>query len=163
MWLIGMMGSGKSTVGPLVAQELGLAFYDTDLLITRRAGMSIPEIWQRLGEKRFRELERDAVSSVPSESVAAAGGGAVLDEANRETMASSPPVVWLRTRPETMARRVGDGEGRPLLASADAEERLADITTQRSDLYLRLATHIVDTDALSADHVAAEVVSIWRS
>lgn len=163
MWLIGMMGSGKSTVGALAARVLGLSFYDTDLMVSEQAGMSIPEIWERMGEKGFRELESEAVSSVPADSVAAAGGGAVLDGRNREVIASSPPVIWLRTRPETMARRVQEGGDRPLLASRDAETRLSEILAQRSHLYQGLATHVLDTDDLAPDQVTTEVVSIWRS
>lgn len=164
MWLIGMMGSGKSTVGALAAQRLGLDFYDTDQMVCDRAGLSIPEIWQTHGEKRFRELEGEAVTSVPPGTVAAAGGGTVLDPANREIIASSPPVVWLRTRPETMAARVGNAGDRPLLdAPGDASDRLERILAERATLYLRLATHVVDTDELTAEQVTAEVVSICQS
>jgi shikimate kinase len=164
MWLIGMMGSGKSTVGALAAQALGVDFYDTDRIVCERTGLSIPEIWERLGERAFRDLECEAVTSVPAGSLAAAGGGAVLEAANREIMASSPPVIWLRTSPETTAARIGDAGGRPLLdSSGDSADSLTEILSERASLYQRLATHVVDTDELTAEQVSDEVVSICRS
>jgi shikimate kinase len=104
MWLIGMMGSGKSTIGAIAAERLGLQFFDTDRMIVARSGVSIPEIWEEMGEQMFRDMEREAVAAVPLErSLAAAGGGAVLDPANRAVIASSPPVVWLRALPAEIA------------------------------------------------------------
>jgi shikimate kinase len=165
MWLIGMMGSGKSTIGAMAADELGLRFFDTDRMIVERAGMLIPEIWMARGEQAFRELERSAVSSVPVDgSLAAAGGGAVLNAVNRAVMASAPPVIWLRARPETLARRVEAAGQRPLLdTTLPLEERMREILRERNRIYHEIATHVLDTDGLGPDEVVDQVVAIWRS
>ncbi|MGD2059854.1 MAG: shikimate kinase [Acidimicrobiia bacterium] len=163
MWLIGMMGSGKSTVGAAVARRLGLEFFDTDEMVVARAGLSIPKIFETMGEKEFRELEREALSMVPvAGCVAATGGGAILDEENRKVIVASPPVVWLRAKPETLALRVGGGVDRPLLIGAGGEERLADILDRRSQIYREVATHVIDTDDRASDAVVEEVVSLWQ-
>lgn len=164
MWLIGMMGSGKSSAGPRAAEELGVAFYDTDDMVVDLAGRSITEIWEDSGEAEFRALERVAVASVPEGCLAAAGGGAVLDEVNREVMAASTPVIWLRGAPSHLAARLGAGSDRPLLEPSHAtEDRLAAILRDRISVYEATATHIVDTDDLTVEEVAREVVAICRS
>lgn len=164
MWLIGMMGSGKSTIGAIAADRLHVDFFDTDQMVTDQAGKSIAEIWDEMGEQGFRDLEREMVSSVPLHgALAAAGGGAVLDPGNRTAISASPPVIWLRARPETLARRVGAAGDRPLLQAADrAEVRMRRILADRSQLYDELATHRVDTDDRDAASVAEEVVTLWR-
>jgi shikimate kinase len=98
MWLVGMVGSGKSTVGTAAAQILGVPFFDTDSMVEASAGRGIPEPWGSDGEREFRDLERVAVSSVPKgRCIAAAGGGAVIDPLNRQRM-SGDRVIWLQTR-----------------------------------------------------------------
>lgn len=164
MWLIGMMGSGKSTIGARVADTLGLEFLDTDRMVSDRAGKSIADIWGEVGESGFRRLESEAVAAVPAkECVIAAGGGAILDPRNRMIIAASPPVVWLRSRPRTLARRIDDPGGRPLLETEGTlEDQMDKILTERSDLYQELATHIVDTEDRTVAAVVEEVVTIWR-
>jgi shikimate kinase len=164
MWLIGMMGSGKSTIGAIAAERLGLQFFDTDRMIVARSGVSIPEIWEEMGEQMFRDMEREAVAAVPLErSLAAAGGGAVLDPANRAVIASSPPVVWLRARPETLTRRVGTAGDRPLLDSPlRLQERLGEILEKRAQVYDEVATHHIDTDDLTIEDTANRMVELWQ-
>lgn len=165
MWLVGMMGSGKSTVGELAASRIGVRFFDTDRMVVELAHMSLPEVWDGVGEEGFRRLERRAVATVPdSGCVAAAGGGAVLSKQNRDHMSRGGPVVWLRCRPETLAERVEGLGGRPLLEGAEpVADRLSEILAVRARLYEEVATDVVDTDAREIADVVTEVVEIWGS
>lgn len=123
--LSGMMGSGKSAVGRRLAERLGWRFVDTDEEIASVAGMSIPEIFDRQGEERFRELERAVLERLPDRgAVVALGGGAVVDPANRALLSHKGVCVLLEAPPETLASRIGDCDGRPLLAGASGEERV---------------------------------------
>lgn len=162
MWLVGMMGSGKTSVGRLVADAVGFGFYDTDEAVESMCGRSVTEIWHEAGEDRFRELERIAVEMTPSRVVAAAGGGAVLDTANVATMRRRPPVVWLRARPATLAKRLTGGADRPLLTgSRPAVDVLREILASRAEAYESAATHQIETDDRTADDVATEVTQLW--
>lgn len=164
MWLIGMMGSGKTTVGRKAAARVGVPFYDTDQMVVEIAHMSISAIWESVGEEGFRELERRAVDGVPNSGfIAAAGGGAVIDEKNRARMAKDGPVVWLRCTPEVLAVRVGGDGSRPLLSSRSSpEELMAGILEERSALYADTATDVIDTDDLDVEQVVSAVIDIWE-
>lgn len=162
MWLIGMMGSGKTSVGRRTAELLAVPFYDTDETIVAVAGASIAEIWSAGGEEQFRRMERDAIEGAPSGVVAAAGGGAVTDPRNRETMKKQIPVIWLRARPETLARRLDTGDDRPLLTGAtERVDVLREILNSRLDAYRSASTHVVDTDDRESDEIAEEVSGLW--
>lgn len=164
MWLVGMMGSGKTTVGTEVAARVGVRFYDTDRMVEETAGMPVEAIWDGVGENGFRDLERRVIAAVPvSGFVAAAGGGAILSVENRAHMSRGRPVVWLRASPDDLAKRLeGDGS-RPLLTDGiSPRARLAELLAERSDLYSRVATHIVDTDDRDLEDVVSDVVEIWQ-
>jgi shikimate kinase len=164
MWLIGMMGSGKTTVGRQAASRLGVPFYDTDVMVVDLARMPVSAIWEGAGEDGFRELERWAVARVPTSGViAAAGGGAVLDESNRARMTEGAPVIWLKCPPSTLARRLSGDTTRPLLENdRSPAERLADILERRFPLYQSLATDEIETDAMDVDRVIDTVIEIWQ-
>lgn len=165
LWLVGMMGSGKTTVGERTAVTLGVPFYDTDHMVEEMTGMTVAEIWEDGGEPGFRELERLVVAKVPESGVvAAAGGGAVLDPTNREHIGRSGRVVWLRCEPALAAERVGqEGAARPLLdGDVPMRERLAAILEGRTQAYSGLATDVVDTDNRSVAEVVSKVVEIWQ-
>ena len=163
MWLIGMMGSGKTTVGRQAAAQVGVPFYDTDEMVVEMARMPISAIWDGVGEEGFRELERRAVDRVPDSGfIAAAGGGAVIDARNRAHMANDGPVVWLQCTPEVLAARVRDESFRPLLSPRSSpEEVLAPLLDERRDLYSETATDVVDTDDLHIEEVVSAVIDIW--
>ena len=163
LWLIGMMGSGKTTVGRLIAQELGVEFTDTDQEVATRAGCSVSQLWGELGESAFRDMEKAVLIRLAgSRSVVATGGGAPLDADNRELMASSGAVVWLQASAGTMAERVGHGGGRPLLRdSSDTEGELKELLRVRSGAYESVADLIVETDERSPEDVAKEAVGAW--
>lgn len=159
LWLIGMMGSGKSTVGPLVAERLGLGFVDLDAEI-EGGGVTIEQLFERSGEEAFRDLEEAAIARVAGRDVvAASGGGAVLRPANVAKMRESGTVVWLDAGPDTLAARIGAGEGRPLLAG-DVVERVHRLVASRAAAY-RAAAHVrVITDGVDPEQVAARVIAL---
>lgn len=164
MWLVGMMGSGKTSVGRETASRVRARFYDTDEMVEEKAGMRISAIWDGIGEAGFRELERHVISSIPdSDFVAAAGGGAVLARENRDHMRRGEPVVWLQTSPHHLAARLRGDDERPLLQGEGSDmERMSVLLEERWDHYSEVATEIVNTDDRDLEDVISEVVALWR-
>lgn len=147
--LVGMPGSGKSTVGRHVARHLGLPFVDTDQLIEQRIGCSIREYFELHGEPAFRDVEAQVIEDATSSGVPrviATGGGAVLREANRDALREHTTVMYLRTTPEDLARRLRHDTHRPLLqGSGDALKRLRQLFQERDPLYRRAAHYVIET------------------
>lgn len=161
--LVGMMGAGKSTVGRALAERLRLPFLDSDVMVEDSSGTSIPALWAARGEREFRRLESRALVRALGEAedvgaVIAAGGGCVTDEANRRLLRERGWVVWLRASPETLAARVGDGDGRPLLA-ADVGVTVSDLVEERRELYADVASIVVDVDAMTPEEVVERVLA----
>jgi shikimate kinase len=159
--LIGMMGAGKTTVGTTLAHELGWRYLDSDQEVQEDTGRTVPELFAEQGEAAFRAAEATALARAltgPEPTVVSVAGGAVLDPGNRQLIASSGLVVWLRARPETLAVRVGDGAGRPLL-DGDPASALVALDRVRRPLYAELADVVVDVDDLKPEEVAAQVLA----
>ncbi|MDX1933846.1 MAG: shikimate kinase [Capsulimonadales bacterium] len=161
--LIGFMGCGKSTVGRLLATRLEREFIDTDAVIVRSAGRTIPEIFLEEGEAAFRDRESAALrEAVETEgSVIATGGGAVLREENVRILRENALIVWLTARAEVIVRRTGHGvAARPVLA-AWADDPLAHVLNllgQRGPIYQRAAHRIVDTSDRTPAAIVNEIV-----
>lgn len=154
--LIGFMGSGKTAVGRKLAARLGVEWMDTDLLVEREAGMTIPEFFARHGEGEFRKLERDGLAKLAAtleSGVVSCGGGIVLDKANRDTLKSGFYTVWLSVRPETVIARVEKGS-RPLLECADPLGRARALLAHREQFYVEASSFFIETDGLTPDQVA---------
>jgi shikimate kinase len=162
--LVGLSGSGKSTVGHLVAEGLGATLFDIDQLLVRQVGMPVNQMFGMLGEPEFRRMERDAVVAAwaaegPSVIVPGAGWAAQPGQMNAGKTHSL--TFYLSCPPKVAARRLEQGEVRPLLSGADPEQRL---TAQLKDRepYYRLADYEVAAGKRSAAEVAAEVMSLAR-
>jgi 5-deoxy-5-amino-3-dehydroquinate synthase len=162
--LVGMMGSGKSVIAPLLARRLGRPALDLDALVEARSERTIAELFAHDGEAGFRAVEAKALAEVlttSTPSVIAAGGGVVVDPANRALLSQSAQVVWLRARPETLARRLGGGEGRPLLSrGGDLAGELARLLDARDDAYRAAADLVVDVDEGTPEELAEEVARV---
>lgn len=164
--LAGPMGSGKSTVGRVLAQWLGRQFVDTDGLIAQATGRSVPEVFAEQGEEAFRDLEAQAIEAVCERSglVVSVGGGAVVDPRNAERLRASCHVVVLDATPEALAKRVGPGlrsGRRPLLDGVeDVAGRLAEIQRERERAYADVSHARFDTTDRSIEEVAA-MIAAW--
>ncbi|MER7536380.1 shikimate kinase [Streptomyces sp. NPDC097704] len=155
--LIGAPGSGKTTVGTLLAARLGVGFRDTDHDVEAACGMPVPDLVRRHGEAHFRTLEREAVRAALDghDGVLALGGGAVLDPATRRLLAGHR-VVHLQVSLETALARIGGADDRPLL-TGDPETRLGELFRVRGPVYRRLARLTVPADTDAADATAARL------
>ncbi len=158
------MGSGKSTVGRLVASGTERPFLDLDTLIETEAGMTVPEIFASEGEAGFRQREAAAVAKTAgAAAIVACGGGVVLRAGNVEVMRANGVVIWLDAPAGELARRVGDGGGRPLLDDGDIEVTLERIAAEREPAYATACHHRVETGGAVAEQVAEEVRRLWNA
>jgi len=164
IWLVGMMGAGKSVAGRALARQLDRPFVDTDSEIERSAGRSVAEIFAHEGEAGFRARERAAIEAAAGDeagrgAVVALGGGAIAQPGMAEWLAERGTVVYLRARPETLLGRVGAAATRPLLHGADPGERrrrLEQLLAARRSAY-ESARLVLDTDGRSLEDVVAEI------
>lgn len=154
--LTGFMGTGKTTVGELVADTIGWHFVDMDDEIVERIGRSIPQIFADEGEAGFRRYERIICQSLAARDsqVIATGGGALVDPANRALMIQSGMVICLNAAPEALRERLGDGSGRPLAPNWEA------LLQQRQAAYAEIPYQI-ETTELTPEQVAEKVVRLW--
>ena len=154
VYLVGMPGSGKSTVGPELARRLGVPFVELDEEIQRAAGASVREIFEQQGEERFRELEAAALVQAASRdpSVVSCGGGVVLEPANRVALRATGEVVFLSVPLDVLRERVAPSTDRPLIRSEGDLERLFH---EREPLYREFAAHVVDASGPAEDVAAA--------
>lgn len=155
--LTGFMAVGKTAVGRRLAKRLGYEFVDTDQLIEQQSGMSIAEMFERLGEARFREQERRVIADLaPAKpTVIATGGGTFVDEENRRKLKHLGVVVCLVTSLETILDRVGRNDARPL-AQGDARRRLSELYELRKPAYGK-ADVLVETEGLTVDQAVSRV------
>lgn len=144
---IGLPGSGKSTIGRLLAVRLGFDFFDSDSVIEQRLGCSIRNFFEQEGEPAFREIEQTVIESLTQKSncVLATGGGVVLKLANRDVLRSRCQTVYLHSPPEEVFRRLRYDRNRPLLQVANPLHRLEDLYRERDPLYRETAKLIVET------------------
>lgn len=158
------MGTGKTTIGKRVARSLGYRFVDTDEIITRRAGKSIPEIFAENGEEAFRRLETEALEecAAGSRQVISTGGGAVTRPENRDLLKSSGYVVWLKAGADTIYQRVRRSRDRPLLQTPNPRETIAELLAQRAEHYEASQHLTVVTDGLTLDEAAYGVTESAR-
>jgi shikimate kinase len=164
IFLVGMMGSGKTTLGRALAQRLHVPFTDTDRVLVERTGVPVATIFEIEGEPGFRKRESAVLAELArgEEQVIATGGGSVLAAENRALMRSSGTVIYLRARIEHLWERTRHDTSRPLLATADPRATLEGLLEARDPLYREVAHIVVDTGSQSAGTLVARVVAALR-
>ena len=165
IFIVGPMGSGKTTVGKIVANELLLDFHDTDTKIEDTTGVTIDWIFDIEGESGFRKRENAVLKDMVALNsiVLATGGGIVIVEQNRELLASRGTVFYLHTPLNIQVERTSKDKDRPLLKDQDPEKVLAELQKSRQSLYEEVADHIIDTENKSGSEVANEIVKLVKN
>ena len=158
--LIGPMGSGKSTIGQLIASRLHREFYDSDFYIEEKTGVDIPRIFDVEGEEGFRARETKALEELTAKSrlVLATGGGSVIREENRRLLKSAGFIIFLDTSVNQQMARLKHDKKRPLLQTENPRERLEKLLAERKPLYLELADLRIKTDRKFARKVVSEII-----
>jgi shikimate kinase len=162
--LVGMMGSGKTTIGRLLAERTGWPFHDNDELLQRHFGLTPHQLVARRGESRMRAAEAEALAlglNEPAPCIVGAPAGTITDERLRERLADEM-VVWLRARPETLAARAVGAAHRPWLAG-DPLAWMRQTATARGPLYGSVADLTVDVDEISPEQVTDEILAWIRA
>ena len=164
MWcLIGLPGSGKTTVGKMLARRLRVGFFDSDHVIEERLGCSIREFFEREGEERFRDVEEsvlDELSASPDVGVLSTGGGSVLRAVNRQRLHERAQVVYLRSQPEQLFNRLRHDMNRPLLQVADPLKRLRELYQFRDPLYCETAHHVLESSRPNVSSLVQQVIRL---
>lgn len=161
--LIGFMGTGKTEVGKEVAERLGYNFIDTDELIERKEGISIPEIFDKYGEPYFRKIESEIIEEVAKRNkvVIATGGGAVIKPDNRENLKRNGLMICLKASPEIIYSRTKNYNNRPLLKTDDPYRKIQDLLSEREQYYSQ-ADFTVDTTDLGSSTVVEIILKELR-
>jgi shikimate kinase len=165
IFLVGMMGAGKTTVGRALAARTKRAFVDTDRVLVERTGVPVATVFEIEGEEGFRRRETSVLEEVCEEDgrVVATGGGIVLAEVNRRLMREHGTVVYLRARVESLWERTRQDASRPLLATPNPKARLAELLKEREPLYREVAHVIVDSGPQSASTLVNRVLAALRA
>ena len=155
IYLVGLMGSGKTTMGRSLAKRLELDFIDSDREIELRTGVSIPTVFEIEGEEGFRKREAQVIADLSklSRRVVATGGGVILRPENRSNLRASGFVIYLNVPPLTLWERTRNDRNRPLLKVSDPLQRLNDLYTQRDSLYREVANLVVDGSRINAQGI----------
>jgi shikimate kinase len=163
--LIGFMGSGKTTIGHLLARELKMNFLDTDELIQKTDGRTINEIFKNEGEVYFRELETEVIKTLQDYDhfVLSTGGGIVLRAENVALLKTMGPVILLWADAEVVFERVKNEKHRPLLNVADPKAEMVKILESRELIYNRAADYKVDTSKMTPQAAAKEIIEWQKS
>jgi shikimate kinase len=164
IYLVGLMGSGKTTIGRALARRMGRRFFDSDHEIEHRTGVRIPVIFEHEGEAGFRKREAQTISELTQDVaiVLATGGGAILNPENREAMRSTGWVVYLDVPIHILLERTRHDSNRPLLQVADPKERLTALRTQRDPLYREIADLVIDGSRSNSNSAVAKVLAEWE-
>jgi shikimate kinase len=164
IFLVGMMGAGKTTLGRALAQRTGSEFLDTDRLLVERTGVPVTTIFEIEGESGFRRRESTVLAEIAQRDgcVVATGGGIVLAEENRRVMRESGTVVYLRARLENLWERTRHDATRPLLSTPDPRGTLQSLLEQREPLYRQAAHVVIDTGSQASSTLVSRVIAAVR-
>ena len=162
IFLVGMMGAGKTTVGRSLARQLNKSFYDTDHTIEERTGVRIAVIFEIEGEAGFRKRETELLAQMTAleNVVLATGGGAILDPTNREYLSSRGFVIYLHAPPKELWQRTRHDKNRPLLQTGDPRVCIEELYEFRDSLYREVADLVVDTGRQSVGALVTEVLEL---
>ncbi|MEM7027603.1 MAG: shikimate kinase AroK [Pseudomonadota bacterium] len=158
--LVGPMGAGKTTIGRNLARKLSLEFYDSDHEIEQRTGADIPWIFEIEGEAGFRKRESTIIEELTKlqNIVLATGGGAIINQENRQHMQQSGIVFYLNSGAEKLLKRTQTDKRRPLLQTQDRLARIKQIIAERDPLYREIADEIIQTDKMSVSHIVKFII-----
>jgi len=164
IFIVGPMGSGKSTVGKIISDELFFNFFDTDEEIETRTGASIDWIFDLEGEEGFRKRESEILNEMVDKNsiVLSTGGGIILSESNRELLSSRGTVFYLSTPISVQVERTAKDKDRPLLKNGDPKEILSRLHNERENLYEAVSDYIVETENKSSHDVASEIINLVK-
>ena len=165
IFIVGPMGSGKSTVGKIISDELFLDFFDTDDEIEMRTGASIDWIFDLEGESGFRKRESEILTEMVKKNsiVLSTGGGIILDSSNRELLSSRGTVFYLSTPIPVQVERTAKDKDRPLLKNGDPAKILSKLHNEREELYKSVSDHIIETESKSSQEVASEIIKLAKN
>lgn len=165
IFLVGLMGAGKTTIGRLLAKHLHKTFYDSDHEIERRTGVNIPLIFEVEGEAGFRKRESAVIEELVHKDniVLATGGGAVLALNNRESLKRNGVVIYLRANVHELWQRTRNDKNRPLLQSMDPLTKLKQLFTERDPIYTEVATHIIETEGETVNSIITRIEQLIRN
>lgn len=165
IYLIGMMGCGKTTVGRHLSKYLRLCFYDSDHEIEKKTGVKIPVIFELEGESGFRKREWQAIQELTAQNgiVLATGGGAVLMEENRVSLKKSGQVIYLRATAHELWLRTRNDKNRPLLQNTNARSKLEELLLAREPYYLETAHHIVETAGQPVSMIVQQIEAMTKA
>jgi shikimate kinase len=161
--LTGFMGTGKSTIGRVVAERLNRPFIDMDEVIVQEAGCPVPEIFARHGESTFRQMERELCQKLSTRSglVISTGGGALIDAHNRALMTSSAVVICLTANLQALLERLQADTNRPMLNATDTQQRIGELLAIRKAAYDSLPYQI-DTSTQTPEETVEAVLALWH-
>ena len=165
IYLVGVMGAGKTTIGRQLARTLKMPFYDSDKAIEERTGVDIPTIFEFEGEEGFRNREQKMLQQLTEIKgiVMATGGGAVLREENRKLLSENGFVIYLHCDVDKLLERTRRDSQRPLLNTQDPKERLEMLFEQRKPLYTAIADFTIDTGVLQSRDVVTQIFDVYES
>ena len=161
IFLVGLMGSGKTTIGRSLAKKLNLRFVDADQEIETRTGASIPLIFEIEGEASFRQREADVIRDLTAQQgiVLATGGGAVLNETSRRLLRERGTVIYLRASVASILQRTSHDKNRPLLQTADPRAKIEILSRERAPLYQEVAHIIIETGRPNVHSVVQNILT----
>ncbi|NOR43220.1 MAG: shikimate kinase AroK [Gammaproteobacteria bacterium] len=161
IFLIGLMGTGKTTVGRQLSRKLKMEFYDSDRVIEERTGADIPLIFEKEGEAGFRKREAAIIDELTQQKniILATGGGAILDSENRNHLVNRGTVIYLKSNLKTLIQRTGKDKNRPLLHADEASDVILQrLLDQRGPLYEEVADHTIETANNSIHNVIQAII-----
>lgn len=165
IFLVGLMGAGKTTIGRMLAKHLHKTFYDSDHEIERRTGVNIPLIFEVEGEAGFRRRESAVIEELVHKDniVLATGGGAVLAAQNRENLKQNGNVIYLRANVHELWQRTRNDKNRPLLQGQDPQAKLKQLFVERDPLYREVATYTIETEGESVNSIISRIEHLIRN